>query len=51
MRKLSSINGPNVSETLLDRVMYNAETLPPWEKNTGGSFLVKMEKPLYNLCC
>jgi len=32
MRKLSSINGPNVSETLLDRVMYNAETLPPLGK-------------------
>jgi hypothetical protein len=29
IRKLSAINGPNVSKTLLDRVMYNSETLPP----------------------
>jgi hypothetical protein len=28
VRKLSSINGSNVSKTLLDRVMYNSETLP-----------------------
>jgi len=32
IRKLSSINGSGVSETLLDRVMYNAETLPPLGK-------------------
>ena len=32
VRKLSSINGPNVSKTLLNRVMYNSETLPPLGK-------------------
>jgi len=32
VRKLSAINGPNVSKTLLDRVMYNFETLPPLGK-------------------
>jgi len=32
VRKLSAINGPNVSETLLDCVMYNSETLPPLGK-------------------
>jgi len=32
IRKLSAINGPNVSKTLLDRVMYNSETLPPLGK-------------------
>lgn len=32
VRKLSAINGPNVSKTLLDRVMYNSETLPPLGK-------------------
>jgi len=32
IRKLSAINGPNVSKTLLDRVMYNFETLPPLGK-------------------
>ena len=31
-RKLSAINGSNVSKTLLDRVMYNSETLPPLGK-------------------
>ena len=30
--KLSSINGSNVSKTLLDRVMYNFESLPPLGK-------------------
>ncbi len=28
IRNLSAINGSNVSKTLLDRVMYNSETLP-----------------------
>jgi len=32
IRELSSINGSDVSKTLLDRVMYNAETLPPLGK-------------------
>lgn len=32
IRKLSSINGSDVSKTLLDRVMYNVETLPPLGK-------------------
>ncbi len=32
VRKLSAINGSNVSKTLLDRVMYNSETLPPLGK-------------------
>ncbi len=32
IRKLSAINGSNVSKTLLDRVMYNFETLPPLGK-------------------
>ena len=32
VRKLSSINGSNVSKTLLDRVMYNFEGLPPLGK-------------------
>ena len=32
MRKLSSINGSNVSGALLDRAMYNVETLPPLGK-------------------
>jgi len=32
MKELSSINGPNVSNTLLERVMYNSETLPPLGK-------------------
>jgi len=32
IRKLSAINGPNVNPTLLDRVMYNSETLPPLGK-------------------
>jgi len=31
-RKLSAINGPNINKTLLDRVMYNSETLPPLGK-------------------
>jgi hypothetical protein len=29
LRQLSSINGANISRRLLDRVMYNVETLPP----------------------
>ncbi len=32
IRKLSSVNGSGVSKTLLDRVMYNVETLPPLGK-------------------
>jgi len=32
IRKLSAINGSNVGKTLLDRVMYNSETLPPLGK-------------------
>jgi len=32
MRKLSSINGSNASKTLLDRVMYKFESLPPLGK-------------------
>jgi len=32
IRKLSSINSSDVSKTLLDRVMYNVETLPPLGK-------------------
>jgi len=32
VRKLSAINSSNVSETLLDRVMYSSETLPPLGK-------------------
>ncbi|KPJ71762.1 hypothetical protein AMJ50_00230 [Parcubacteria bacterium DG_74_3] len=32
IRKLSAINGPNVNEALLDRVIYNSETLPPLGK-------------------
>lgn len=32
IRKLSSVNGSDVSKTLLDRVMYNVETLPPLGK-------------------
>lgn len=32
VRKLSAINGSNISKTLLDRVMCNSETLPPLGK-------------------
>ncbi len=32
IRKLSATNGPNISKTLLDRVIYNSETLPPLGK-------------------
>jgi len=32
MRQLSKINGPDVSRTLLDDVMYRSETLPPLGK-------------------
>ena len=32
LRKLSSINGANVSGELLDRVMYSFEALPPLGK-------------------
>jgi len=32
IRKLSSVNGSDVTKTLLDRVMYNVETLPPLGK-------------------
>jgi len=32
IRKLASINGSNISESLLDRVMYNVESLPPLGK-------------------
>ena len=32
VRKLSAINGSNVTKTFLDRVMYNSETLPPLGK-------------------
>ena len=32
IQKLSAVNGSNVSETLLDRVMYNSESLPPLGK-------------------
>ena len=32
IRKLASINGPNVSNVMLDRVMYSTEMLPPLGK-------------------
>ena len=32
LQKLSSINGPDVDKALLDRVMYNSNTLPPLGK-------------------
>lgn len=32
IRKLASINGPNVSNVILDRAMYSTETLPPLGK-------------------
>ena len=32
LQKLASINGPNVDDSVLDRVMYNTEVLPPLGK-------------------